>query len=94
MSRLALNASTDLAFPITFRKARLYSEFAEIPNVQDNFREFSTPGETDYGERAPDLPAHEELGDYKIGKPNMFSCLRRRNGAAASQNSCVKPVDQ
>ena len=76
MAQTRPNSQNDLAFPITFRKARLYSEFAEIPNVQDNFREFSTPGDTGYGEWASDSPAHEERRDYKIGKPNMFSCLR------------------
>jgi hypothetical protein len=83
MAQTRTNSQNGLAFPITFRKARLYSEFNEIPHVRDIFHEFSTLTETACGERASNLPEHAEPGDYKTGKPDKFSYLRRRNAANA-----------
>jgi hypothetical protein len=61
----------------------LYSQFAEIPNVQDLFREFSTPAKTGCGERASNVPG-EKSADYKMGKPDKFARLRRCNTGTAS----------
>ena len=69
---------TGLAFPITFRKARLYSQFAGIPNIQNLFYEFSTLAKQGYGERASNLPG-EKSGDYNMGKPDKFARLHRCN---------------
>ena len=54
--------------------------------VRDLFREFSTPTEMVYGERASNLPEHIERGDYKIGKPDKFSYLHQRNVTNAFKN--------